>query len=127
MDKLLEITTRFEESLNSLPNESLEDMLSSLKVKNEKKLILVIDKSCTYCNQFNFLKFKVILINVKQHDKDVDVLEASIDKNPSISDARETITRLKQRLSDLISRSENGITLIIVRFFQYNSNNYNNF
>lgn len=61
---------------------------------------------------------------MKQHEADVDVLEASIAKSPSNSDAKEAITQLKQKLLDLISRSENGITLITVRFNKRYKNSF---
>lgn len=56
----------------------------------------------------------MILMSLKQHEKNLETLEASAGNNSNISDVRETMTQLKQKILDLILRSKNGITLISV-------------
>lgn len=64
-------------------------------------------------------KFQLILESLKQHERDVNILETSITRSPSISDERETIMQLKRKLGNLIARSNSGITLITVSDINY--------
>lgn len=56
----------------------------------------------------------MILMSLYQHEKNLETLEASAGNNSHISDVRETMTQLKQKILDLILRSKNGIALISV-------------
>lgn len=56
----------------------------------------------------------MILMSLKQHEKNLETLETSAENNPNIPDVKESMTQLKQKILDLILRSKNGITLITV-------------
>lgn len=87
MDKILELTESSEQRLANLPNDSLEDMLSSLQV---------------------------ILINLKQQEKDINALQARAKTASNAFDVNEMIAQMKQKILDLIMRTSGGIAFITV-------------
>lgn len=57
---------------------------------------------------------QLILLNLKQQEKDINILQASAAGSSCPSETTEIIIQLKQKIVELISRSNSGITLITV-------------
>lgn len=120
MDKLVELTAATEESLANLPSDSLEDMLSSLQVHN--LFYLFKDEIRTTLKSNRSVLFQIILINLKQQEKDINALESKVQDNPNVADLKDLLIQLRRRIESLIARTTNGIALITVSISQSQNN-----
>lgn len=110
------MTTASEESLANLPSDSLDDMLSSLQVSisffQKVKFISII---YTF-NSNETSGLQIILINLRQQEKEINALDSNIGDTSNVSDVKDLIIQLKRRILLLISRTTSGITFITVSF-----------
>lgn len=60
--------------------------------------------------------FQIILINLRQQEKDINALESKVRANPNVADLKDIITQLKRRIESLIARTTKGIDSITVSF-----------
>lgn len=69
-----------------------------------------------------FVIFQIILINLRQQEKDVNALESNVRDDPNVDDLKALVIQLKRRIESLIGRTTNGIARITVSFIHLNSN-----
>lgn len=60
--------------------------------------------------------FQIILINLRQQERDINALESKVQENPNVADLKDLTIQLKRRIESLIVRTTNGIELITVSF-----------
>lgn len=113
LEKLVDLTAATEESLANLPSDSLEQMLSSLQVSIKRVAVEYYSLRCYQQNLFAF-HLQLIVLNLTQQEKDINILQASTAGSSCAPDTIEIITQLKQKIAELLSRSNSGITLITV-------------
>lgn len=121
----MELTAATEESLANLPSDSLEDMLSSLQVHN--LFYLFKDEIRTTLKSNRSVLFQIILINLKQQEKDINALESKVQDNPNVADLKDLLIQLRRRIESLIARTTNGIALITVSIRSINHKTINFF